>query len=112
MAGDIKKLREQIDEIDSKIIKLYEERMDVARAIGEYKMENGLPIYDEKREDEKLDAVFAAVSNRKYADGAAQLFLTLMQASRELQEDLAGDGDDDFDWSGDPVEISLMPLGE
>ncbi len=112
MSGDIKKLRAQIDEIDAKIIELYEARMDIARAIGEYKMERQLPIYDEKREEEKLDEVFAAVSNKQYADGAAQLFITLMQASREMQEDMAGFSDDDFDWTGEPVEIRLEPLGD
>ena len=115
MAADMKKLREQIDKIDAQILKLYEERMDVVRAIGEYKMENNLPFYDAKREDAKLDKVFEEVSNKQYADGAAQLFITLMQAGREFEEEMAGFSDDDFDdfnWDGEPVEISLEILGE
>lgn len=114
MAADMKKLRSRIDEIDSKILKLYEERMDVVRSIGEYKMENNLPVYDAAREDAKLDEVFASVSNKKYADGAAQLFITLMQASRELQEEMMGLSDygfDDFNWDGEPVGIDLEVLG-
>ncbi len=118
MAADIKKLREQIDKIDSQILKLYEERMDVVRAIGEYKIANNLPVYDAAREDAKLDEVFASVSNKKYADGAAQLFITLMQASKEFQEDLFGISDDgfddidDFNWDGEPIEIRLESLGD
>ena len=118
MAADIKKLREQIDKIDSQILKLYEERMDVVRAIGEYKIANNLPVYDAAREDAKLDEVFASVSNKKYADGAAQLFITLMQASKEYQEDLFGISDDgfddidDFNWDGEPIEIRLESLGD
>ena len=118
MAADIKKLREQIDAIDSNILKLYEERMDVVRAIGEYKMEKGLPVYDAAREDAKLDEVFASVRNKHYADGAAQLFITLMQASKEFQEDLFGISDDgfddidDFNWDGEPIEIRLESLGD
>ena len=117
MAADIKKLREQIDKIDSQILKLYEERMDVVRAIGEYKIANNLPVYDPAREDAKLDEVFASVSNKKYADGAAQLFITLMQASKEYQEDLFGISDDgfddidDFNWDGEPIEIRLESIG-
>lgn len=111
MAAQMEKLREEIDRIDSQILKLYEERMDVVRAIGEYKIENGLPVYDAAREDEKIDKVFAAVQNEQYADGAAQLFITLMQASREFQEELAGgagwDEPDDFNWDGEPVELKL-----
>lgn len=112
MAADIKKLRAQIDKIDAQILKLYEDRMDVVRAIGEYKMENGLPMYDAAREDAKLDKVFADVSNKKYADGAAQLFITLMQAGREMEEEMAGVSDDledfdDFNWDGEPVTLDI-----
>lgn len=113
MAADMKELRERIDGIDSKLLKLYEERMDVVRQIGQYKIENGLPVYDAAREDAKLDEVFASVSNREYADGAAQLFVTLMQASRELQENMMGiadDGYDDFNWDGEPLELNLEML--
>jgi len=118
MANDMKKLREQIDKIDSQILKLYEERMDVVRKIGEYKIKNDLPVYDAAREDAKLDEVFASVQNRKYADGAAQLFITLMQASREMQEEMVGildegfDDLDDFNWDGEPVEINLEMIQE
>ena len=88
--------------------------MDVVSEIGQYKMENNLPVYDAAREDAKLEEVFASVSNKKYADGAAQLFITLMQTSREMQEDMAGLGDydyDDFNWDGEPVVLSLEILG-
>ena len=111
MADDMNKLRKEIDRIDSEILRLYEERMDVARKIGQYKIDNDLPVYDAAREDAKLEKVFEAVRNEDYADGAAQLFITLMQVSRELQEELMGIDDDDFDWSGEPVEISLESLG-
>ncbi len=113
MAGEMKKFREQIDVIDEQILKLYEERMDVVRQIGRYKQENNIPIYDAAREDDKLDEVFASIKNREYADGAAQLFITLMQASREMQENMAGydpDNFDDFNWDGEPVEINLEML--
>lgn len=115
---NLDKLREEIDKIDEKILKLYEERMAVCEKIGEYKKANGIPAYDEDREAEKLDKVFAAVTNKKYADGAAQIFLGLMQASTEMQEmmilgedyydDYTGEEEiDDFNWDGVPVQIDL-----
>ena len=112
MAKDIKKLREKIDSIDAQILKLYEERMDVVRDIGAYKIENNLPIYDAEREDAKLAEVFASVKNQAYADGAAQLFITLMESSKDLQMgsplDDADDFDDlDFNWDGEPVVLDL-----
>lgn len=113
--------RKKLDAIDDKILKLYEERMGICEKIGEYKKENGLPAYDEKRENEKLDDVLSKVKTKKYADGAAQLFLTIMQASTEMQEamilgeDFYDDFDnlddlegfDDFNWDGEPIAINL-----
>lgn len=119
--SDMKKLREKIDKIDSQILKLYEERMGVCEEIGQYKKDNGLPAYDEERENQKLDDVLSSISKKKYADGAAQLFLTLMQVSTEMQEamifgedyfedfdDIASEEDfDDFNWDGEPIELKL-----
>lgn len=119
--NDLLEYRGKLDAIDDKLLKLYEERMGICEKIGEYKKENGLPAYDEKRENEKLDDVLSKVKNKKYADGAAQLFLTIMQASTEMQEALILGEDyfddldnfedidefDDFNWDGEPVAINL-----
>ena len=115
----IKEYRKKIDEIDAKLLALYKERMAVCEKIGEYKKQKGLAAYDEKRENEKLEDILSKVEDVKYADGAAQLFLTLMQASTEMQEhiilgddyydyDAVTDGEDfDFDWDGEPVALDL-----
>ncbi|MBO8173775.1 MAG: chorismate mutase [Thermococcus sp.] len=47
-------LRKRVDEIDEQIIKLLEERLRIAREIGEIKRGLNLPIRDEKREEEVL----------------------------------------------------------
>ena len=43
-------LRKQIDELDTRIVKLIAERMAVTRDIGKEKMEAGKPIEDKARE--------------------------------------------------------------
>ncbi|MBO4327329.1 MAG: chorismate mutase [Clostridia bacterium] len=48
--------RKRIDEIDAMLLKLFAERMDTAAEIGEFKRRNSLPVYDPKREQEKLIA--------------------------------------------------------
>ncbi len=45
-------LRKRIDEIDEQIIELLEERVRIAKEIGEIKRELNLPIRDEEREEE------------------------------------------------------------
>jgi len=48
----IKKLREQIDEIDKKLLKTLAERFKVTQRVGEYKKRHKLPALDKKREKE------------------------------------------------------------
>ena len=49
--------REEIDEIEDKLISLLNRRAECAVEIGALKRKAGLPIYDPKREDEILDRV-------------------------------------------------------
>ena len=50
----LEQLREKIDKVDSRIIALLEERVDLAKKIGEAKRKHGLPISDPNREQEVL----------------------------------------------------------
>ena len=38
---DLGILRDEIDEIDGKIVDLYEKRMDICKQVAEYKIETG-----------------------------------------------------------------------
>ena len=51
---DLMELREQINEIDSEMLKLFLRRMEVAENVAEYKRQNGLPVLDAERERELL----------------------------------------------------------
>ena len=46
--------RQLINEIDKKIVELFEQRMLISKEIALYKKENNLPIFDEQREKEVL----------------------------------------------------------
>jgi chorismate mutase len=50
----IDQLREKIDKVDSRIVALIEERVDLAKKVGEAKKRHSLPIVDGKREQEVL----------------------------------------------------------
>ena len=54
---DLQVSRKQIDEIDSQIVKLFEERMKVANEVAKYKMETGKAVFDKEREEQKLDSL-------------------------------------------------------
>ncbi len=83
---DLSTLRENINEIDNKIIELWKERMGLSLEIAEYKKENNIPIYDEKREKELLDRI-----SNMAGDGLDQycreLYEKIMKISRDYQQE-------------------------
>ena len=50
---DLKELRDQIDVIDRQIVDLYQERMEIAAGVAEYKINTGKKVFDKEREDSK-----------------------------------------------------------
>lgn len=81
---DINELREQIDDIDSELVRLFVKRMDVAAKIADYKKENHLPIYVPAREREKLQAV-AEIAGEDMANYTRVLYSMIFELSRSYQ---------------------------
>lgn len=82
---DLNVLRRQLDEIDSQIVKLYEDRMDVCAQVAEYKIETGKKVFDKVREEEKLAKVRSLTHNEFNSYGVTELFEQIMSMSRKLQ---------------------------
>ncbi len=61
---DLKELRNEIDQIDDALVRLFVQRMEVSARIADYKKENDLPIFVPSREQEKL----SDVANKAGAD--------------------------------------------
>jgi chorismate mutase len=77
----IEQLREKIDAIDVKIVRLIEERVDLAKKIGEAKRKHGLPLLDPKREQ---DVIIRATANTKLNKGFVKgLFERIIDYCRE-----------------------------
>ncbi|MBO5622004.1 MAG: chorismate mutase, partial [Butyrivibrio sp.] len=82
---DLTYLREQIDEIDSQLVKLFEDRMEVSSQIADFKIENGKKVYDKEREMEKIRKVKSLTHSDFNSKGIAELFSQIMSMSRMLQ---------------------------
>ena len=82
-------LRKRIDDIDEELVKLFAKRMEVSAEIAQYKKENGIPVRDAAREEQKLHSVMAKSPEelRKYAK---QLYSLLFELSRSYQNRLNG----------------------
>ncbi len=85
---DLAVLRKQIDEIDQSIVELYEKRMEVAKNVAAYKIENGKKVFDKAREEEKIRKVKALTHNEFNSHGIEELFEQIMAMSRKLQYQL------------------------
>ncbi len=83
---DLLTLRDKINEIDSKIVELWKERMDLCLSVAQYKKENNLSILDEKREKELLDRI-GNLAGDKLDSYARTLYETIMSVSRSYQQE-------------------------
>ncbi len=86
--ADLTELREQIDKIDSSMVRLYQERMDICREVGEYKLQAGKKVLDRERERSKLEKLTAMADNDFYRHGIRELFEQIMSMGRKLQYQL------------------------
>lgn len=82
---DLKELRNQLDEIDKKMVSLYETRMDICKEVAEYKIETGRKVLDKEREEQKLEAVRNLTHTEFNRNGVTELFEQIMAMSRKLQ---------------------------
>ena len=82
---DLNEIREEIDQIDSQIVALYEERMRRAADVAKYKISVGKQVLDKQREAQKLDKLKALVQEEENRYGVGELFEQIMSMSRKLQ---------------------------
>ena len=84
----IEQLRGEIDRIDCEIVNLLGDRCRTARAIGEWKNANGLPVYDPAREEAvyaKLDEINAG---RLPKASLRAIYREIISAARALERPL------------------------
>lgn len=77
--------RKRIDEIDSEITRLFEERMDVVLKVAEYKRKNNLEIFHKGREEVVIKKNIDRLKNKDYEREIEKFYNSLMEVSRELQ---------------------------
>ena len=85
-------LRGNIDEIDHQIVHLFERRMAVTRAVGEYKQEIGMPVLDAARERDVIAKKLNMLTNKELQADVVLLYETIMGISRRQQRNLVAEG--------------------
>ena len=85
---DLKQLRQQINDIDQEMVKLFERRMKVSSKIGQFKRENNLPIYDKKREEQVLKRNCSLLKDTSLNDYYRIFQNQLMDLSKQYQNEI------------------------
>ena len=86
---DLNDYRRQIDEIDTQLLALFAQRMEVAAGIAAYKKAHDLPVLDSSRERQKLLDI-AAKSPDAVKEYAVSLYSLLFELSRGYQNRVLG----------------------
>jgi chorismate mutase len=90
---DIETTREEINKVDSNIIRLIAKRQDLAGKIARIKIRGGLPIHDKQRTTEVLESAFEQAVESKIDPVAVQkIFDILITMSEERQRECSGEG--------------------
>lgn len=82
---DLQEIRKEIDSVDRELVKLFEKRMELTTEVAKYKIETGKKVLDPQREQQKLEAIAAMVSNDMNKRGINEIFTQIMAASRKYQ---------------------------
>ncbi|MDI3506928.1 MAG: chorismate mutase [Methanomicrobiaceae archaeon] len=86
-------VRNEIREIDEKIIDLIAERQNLAAEVARIKREMGLPLRDEAQRMAVIDRVFTrAAESRIDPIAVRRVFEILVEMSEERQRECSGDG--------------------
>ena len=77
-------MREEINQIDQKLVDLFRRRMELSKSIGAYKQERQLPVQDPARERELLGRV-AEQAGEELSEYAQSVYQTILAVSRSYQ---------------------------
>lgn len=87
---DLEELRRSIDAVDQQILKLLHERVRLVMAVGEYKRERDMPVYDPERERALLERLCGAAEPPLDADTIRRIFERLVDESRRIEQHHVG----------------------
>ena len=105
---DLQESRRKIDEIDTEILRLFEERMRIAEDVARYKLETGKKVLDRERELQKI-ADFREKAHGAFNQTAAQeLLRQIMSISRKRQYQLLDEYG--LERMQEFIQVSELPL--
>jgi chorismate mutase len=85
-APELEALRKSIDDLDGRILQLVAERVKVVLAVGQFKRENNLAVYDPERERKMLERLCSQAPEPLDGDTVRRIFERLIDESRRIEQ--------------------------
>lgn len=86
-AEALARCRDRIDDVDRRLVDLFNERASIVAEIGRIKKENRMAIYEPKREAAVFENVTAHNRGPLTADAAKRIFERIIDEMRKVQKD-------------------------
>lgn len=84
----LEECRIEIDRIDREMLRLFEERMDVAKDVAIYKKAHNLELFHPEREREVIAKCKDYVKNPRYKKYVEEYMNKLMDISKQVQNEI------------------------
>ncbi len=77
--------RDNIDQIDKEITRLFEERMNLVLKVGEYKKAHKIPVLNKEREKQVLEKNVGYLQNKDYGASLQSFFINMINIAKDLE---------------------------
>lgn len=85
---DIEELRKEIDAIDSKLVELFEDRMETALRVAQYKKENNIDVLNVSREEEVILRGKKQLCNKNLKGSLEKFLKCIIEISKGVQSEV------------------------
>jgi chorismate mutase/prephenate dehydratase len=82
---DLKDIRTQINKVDEQMAELFEKRMNLAKQVAKYKIENSLPIEDKIREKQLIEKNSSLIKDDEIKEYYIEYLKNVIEISKQYQ---------------------------
>ncbi len=80
---NLEELRSEIDKIDQELMQLLDQRLQIVKAVGEYKQKHQIEVLDQKREIVIVNKI--KQMNLTNSEQIIQVYQSMMQITKDMQ---------------------------
>lgn len=83
---NLDEIRNEINSIDTELVKLLEKRFNLVLQVGQYKTVHNLPIFDLEREKKVVEKCKNQLNNKRFSNYIEKVYLQIMNTCKDIQK--------------------------